>query len=64
MPLSSGEGEAWTLLLDPCTVLGFQISLSPAGQSQEQTAKVKLLLPGMWLRFSFWVDHIKMFCWG
>lgn len=31
----------------------------PNGPSQEQTAKVKLLLPEAWLGFTFQVDRAK-----
>lgn len=44
----------------PPVLLQRSIFLSPAGQSQEQIAKVKLLLPEVWLGFGFRVDWAKM----
>lgn len=45
MPAGGGEGEAWALLLDPCSVPWFLDPPEPSRPKPEPMAKGKLLVP-------------------
>lgn len=64
MPAGGGEGEAWALLLDPCSVPGFLDPPEPNRPKPKPMAKGKLLVPEVWLRLLLGGPHKGVCCRG
>lgn len=59
MPAGGREGEAWALLLDPCSVLGFLDPPEPSRPQPKPLAKGTLLVPECGFGCC-WVDHTEV----
>lgn len=64
MPAGGREGEAWALLLDPCSVLGFLDPPEPSRPKPKPLAKGKLLAPEVRLRLLLGGPHRGVCCRG